>query len=233
MLPSGRVIAAVLTAALGASIAVRNGRRRAPTDGLCVVRHADDATEMDHATGAVRSVQSAEVALPADTIDALWSPLYLERLARTYWRFLSRATLGLIRVYYGSDERYVCLLARPFKLLSFRAPEYELDDRRAIVRWRIDRGLLVARTGHGGDGFLEIDVRRRPVDDGRSVHVSVEVEVANFHPAVASAIGRWLYAQTQSRIHVLVTHGFLRSLASLNLEESVVGRFAARDEVHM
>ena len=31
---------------------------------------------------------------------------------------------------------------------------------------------------------------------------------------------------TQSRIHVLVTHGFLRSLARLELEESVVGAFA-------
>ena len=33
---------------------------------------------------------------------------------------------------------------------------------------------------------------------------------------------------TQSRIHVLVTHGFLRSLAKLELEESAVGRFAER-----
>jgi len=38
-------------------------------------------------------------------------------------------------------------------------------------------------------------------------------------------IARWLYANTQSRIHVLVTHGFLRSLAKLELEESAVGRF--------
>ena len=38
---------------------------------------------------------------------------------------------------------------------------------------------------------------------------------------------RWFYTQTQSRIHVLVTHGFLRSLARLELEESAVGRFAA------
>jgi hypothetical protein len=54
----------------------------------------------------------------------------------------------------------------------------------------------------------------------------VEVEVANFYPAIAHWIARWFYAQTQSRIHVLVTHGFLRSLAKLELEESAVGRFA-------
>jgi hypothetical protein len=35
-----------------------------------------------------------------------------------------------------------------------------------------------------------------------------------------------VYSHTQSKIHVLVTHGFLRSLARLELEESAVGRFA-------
>jgi hypothetical protein len=56
--------------------------------------------------------------------------------------------------------------------------------------------------------------------------VHVEVEVANFYPAIATWIARWFYANTQSRIHVLVTHGFLRSLAKLQLEESAVGRFS-------
>ena len=54
----------------------------------------------------------------------------------------------------------------------------------------------------------------------------VEVEIASFYPAIAFRIARWVYANTQSRIHVLVTHGFLRSLAQLELEESAVGRFA-------
>ena len=39
-------------------------------------------------------------------------------------------------------------------------------------------------------------------------------------------MGRWVYTVTQARIHVMVTHGFLRSLARLDLEESAVGRFA-------
>ena len=57
----------------------------------------------------------------------------------------------------------------------------------------------------------------------------VEVEIASFYPdARACASPRWLYANTQSRIHVLVTHGFLRSLARLELEESAVGRFATQ-----
>ena len=54
--------------------------------------------------------------------------------------------------------------------------------------------------------------------------------MANFYPAIAFRIGRWVYANTQSRIHVIVTHAFLRSLARLDLAESVVGRFADLDE---
>jgi hypothetical protein len=225
-------IAAALIAAVAGIYAGLRRRlgQRVPAD-VDVVRDVDDTTAMDSSTGAVRSVQSAEVSLPAATIDALWSPLYLERLARTYWRFLTRATLGLVRVYYTEGERYVCLLARPFKLITFRAPEYEMDDRRGVVRWRIARGLLVARRGHDGDGYLEIDVERRPSARLGCVNVAVEVEVANFYPAIASRLSRFVYSQTQSRIHVIVTHGFLRSLARLDLEESVVGRFVAPDEV--
>ena len=54
----------------------------------------------------------------------------------------------------------------------------------------------------------------------------VEVEVASFYPAIATWLTKFVYSHTQSRIHVLVTHGFLRSLARLDLEESAVGRFA-------
>ena len=57
----------------------------------------------------------------------------------------------------------------------------------------------------------------------------MEVEVANFHPAIASGFGLRVYNATQARIHVLVTHGFLRSLARLDLAESRVGRFGSGD----
>jgi hypothetical protein len=36
-----------------------------------------------------------------------------------------------------------------------------------------------------------------------------------------------VYNATQSRIHVIVTYGFLRSLARLDLAESKVGRLAS------
>ena len=195
-----------------------------------VVTAPDDDTTMD-ARGAVRSVQAADLIMPAEEADALWSPRQLENLARTYWRFLSRVTLGLIRVKYTEGERFVCLLIRPLVLLRFQAPEYEMDQTRGIVRWRIERGVLVSKQGRGGNGFLEIDVQRCSDPEPGKGRLHVEVEVANFYPNIAARLGRWIYTNTQSRIHVLVTHGFLRSLARLDLAQSRVGRFASIDEL--
>ena len=204
------------------------GERRA-SDGRrarAVISNLQDATSVDAHTGAVRSVQAADLVLAEDDLDEIWTPAHLERLARTYWRFLSRVTLGLIRVRYSEGERAVVLLFRPLALLSFGAPEYEMDATRGLVRWRIARGLLVARRGRGL-GYLQIEVRRRAAAEQGRADLHVEVTVANFYPAIASGLGLRLYNATQSRIHVIVTHGFLRSLARLDLAESRVGRFAS------
>jgi hypothetical protein len=91
------------------------------------------------------------------------------------------------------------------------------------VQWKIQDGLLVSQRN---EGYLEIDVKRIDCDRPGYARIHVEVEVANFYPALATWIARWFYVNTQSRIHVLVTHGFLRSLAKLELEESVVGSYA-------
>jgi hypothetical protein len=190
-----------------------------------VIRDPEEHTRFDE-NGAVRSIQAADLTMPAHELDAIWSPMHLERLARTYWKYLSRVTLGLIRVAYTPTERYVVLITRPFVLLRFRAPEYTMDDARGIVRWRIRDGILVASEGHEGDGYLEIDLQRCEEPEPDRARLHVEVEIASFYPAIAFRIARWVYANTQSRIHVLVTHGFLRSLAKLELEESAVGRFA-------
>ena len=52
------------------------------------------------------------------------------------------------------------LLVPQLPLLTFQAPEYEMDRSRGVVRWRIDHGLLVSRRGRGGDGYLEIEIHR-------------------------------------------------------------------------
>lgn len=215
-----------LIALAAALVAARRHQRaeRAPAR----VGNLDDETTIG-AEGAVRSVQAGELTLPTAALDALWSPMQLERLARTYWRFLSRCTLGLVRVDYGMDQRTVVLLRRPLRLLRFKAPEYAMDAQRGTVRWRIEDGLLVDKRGRHGDGYLQIDVRRLPVDDTPAgfARIRVEVEVANFYPSIARRLSTPVYRITQSRIHVLITYGFLRSLARLDLAESRVGRFAA------
>ena len=192
-----------------------------------VIRDPEEHTVMD-AHGAVRSIQAADVTVPADELEERWNATHLERLARTYWKYLSRVTLGLIRVTYTDTERLVVLLFRPFVLLRFAAPEYEVTRESGVVRWRIIDGLLVSKRGRNGDGYLEIDVRRYPSEEEGWETVHVEVEVASFYPAIATWLTRFVYSHTQSRIHVLVTHGFLRSLARLELEESAVGRFDPR-----
>src|SRR3954451_8727366 len=224
------IVAAVLAVAAALFAGARRLLNRTKLVGRAKIRDPEESTRTDPRTGAVTSIQAAELSLPESAVQEIWTPRDLERLARTYWRFLSRCTLGIIRVKYTEAERFVCILFRPFVLLSFKAPEYEMDDRRGVVRWRIEKGVLVSKPGRGR-GYLEIDVQRRPSGpDGRAI-LHVEVEVANFYPSLASGIGNWFYANTQSRIHVIVTHGFLRSLARLDLAESRVGRFASVEDV--
>jgi hypothetical protein len=190
-------------------------------------------------TGAVSSVQVADAAVRREALERLWKPEYLERLARSYWRFLTRISLGLIRVVYAPDSRTVVFVSRQLPLLRFRAPEYEIDPEGGAVTWRIDRGLLVAREGRD-KGFLRIDVRRfadgRPgLDPGPGCElVRVRVEVRSFYPWIRgrgrfARFGTWLYSQTQLRIHVLVCRLFLRSLVRLDLPPSRVG--ALRGEI--
>jgi hypothetical protein len=172
--------------------------------------------------GSIGSRQVAEVTLPRSELDRIWSPEYLERLARTYWRFLSRVSLGLLRVLYTESSREVVLLTRPFVLLRFKAPEYDYEDGRGTVTWPIERGLLVARHGRAR-GYLRLSVERRPDGGGDQATAVVTSEVVNFYPMIAARIGRFIYDQTQLRIHVIVTNAFLRSLANLDLAPSVVG----------
>jgi hypothetical protein len=188
------------------------------------------------ADGAVTTSQTADVALPRAELERIWTPEYLERLARTYWRFLERISLGLLRVLYTEDAREVVLVRRPLVLLRFHAPEYEVSADQGVVTWRIERGLLVIPRGRG-KGFLRISVRRagevRQGPDTEPV-ITVTSEVANFYPMIAgsgrfSRVGQVLYRATQLRFHVIVTEAFLRSLARLDLVPSRVGALRLDD----
>ena len=195
---------------------------------MTIIDQPEGASSAD---GGVSSKQVADVVLPGEDLERVWKPEYLERLAATYWRFLRRISLGLLRVLYTPVSREVVLLTRPFVLLRFHAPEYETGGRTASVTWPIDKGLLVAPSGRG-KGYLRISVERREDPPGPEETVRVSSEVANFYPMIAgwgwfSKVGRHLYRYTQLAIHVVVTHAFLRSLARLDLVPSQVG--ALRD----
>jgi hypothetical protein len=209
---------------LTALVANRQRRRsHLPAQAVIVSPRRSTVIAQD---GAVRSVQSAELTMATAEAERLLCPRSVENLARTYWRFLSRVTLGLIRVYYGEHERRVSLLIKPLTLLRFDAPDYVLEPGHGNVRWQIKDGLLVARSGRGS-GFLAIDVRRLEGGQPERARLRIEVEVANFYPSIAVGFSMPAYEATQSVIHVLVTHAFLRSLARLDLAKSKVGRFAA------
>jgi hypothetical protein len=198
------------------------------TRALARVRLIEEPESDWEPGGPVTSKQEAEITLPRRELDRMWSAEYLERLARTYWRWLSKISLGLLRIVYAPDSRRIVLLFRPLTLLRFHAPEYDTEPNSGTVTWRIDRGLLVAPPGRGS-GFLRITVSRPPDADGDEVTARVSSEVANFYPALGgwgwfAKVGSWVYRVTQLRIHVLVTRGFLRSLARLDLVPSRVGQ---------
>ena len=175
------------------------------------------------ADGAARSVQAAELTIPADALLELWSPETLERLARTYWRFLERSSLGLIRVRYCEHDRAVVLLCRPFVLIGFDPPEYELrrgPRPRALAdpprRARLATARPAAATCRSTCGALE-----GPPPGFQSIHV--EVAVLSFYPAIANALSNRLYAATQSAIHV-TRHARLPALARAARSRAVADR---------
>jgi hypothetical protein len=187
--------------------------------------------------GAVTTKQVAAVTMPRSELDRIWNAEYLERLARTYWSFLTRVSLGILRVLYRPDSREIVVLSPRLPLLSFHPPDYETEPDKGTVTWRIKKGLLVAPMGRS-KGFLRLTVERIPPaegDSGRFANVVVSSEVANFYPLIGgwgwfSRIGAWLYEQTQLRAHIILTNAFLRSLARLDLLPSKVGALRADAE---
>jgi hypothetical protein len=172
-------------------------------------------------TGAVESVQGAELDV-REPVSRVLNPAFLEWAAAEYWRLITRFTLGLIRVRSDGQDQCVVLLARQLVLLRFHAPDYELEDGRGVVTWRIKRGILVTREGRD-HGFLRLSLA--PIEPGGDGHsrVRVRMEVRNFYPWLRgtgpfASVGVWIYAQTQQRIHRAVTRRFLRRLAETAAE---------------
>jgi hypothetical protein len=179
--------------------------------------------------GSVTTRQEAEVTVPRDALARLWTAQNLENLARTYWAFLIHFFRGLVKIRYRNDCREIVALGF-IVLLRFHKPDYETGAARGCVTWRINKGFLVAPGGRN-KGHLRICVQRpEEVNGDEEVTVHVSSEVGAFVPMLSlpglralSGFGRWFYKQTQLRIHVIVTHAFLRSLGNLELEQSQIG----------
>jgi hypothetical protein len=186
------------------------------------------------AAGRARSVQAAELALRPDTFDAIWSVAGLDRVGRAYWRFLTRITLGLIRVVRTPDADLVVLLIRPAVLLAFGPPDYVLDADHGLITWQIRGGLLsvanpdppatttaatptTAAAPAPANGVLRIELRRLDRTRLGRCAVRVEVSVVGFRPMIARRFGPTAYARTQALVHVFVTHSFMRSLTRTRL----------------
>ena len=172
-----------------------------------------------------------------EMLEQMWQPEYLERLAHAYWRYLTRVSLGLIRIFYAPGSRTVGLLSRRIPLLRFRRPEYIAAGEMARVTWRIERGMLVvprARPGLLANRRAPARIRAAPRRGNE--RVLVRTEVSNFYPFIRGGgwfarIGVWVYNFTQLRIHVWITHGFLRSLARVDLPPSPVGALVGLERI--
>jgi hypothetical protein len=233
-MPFVPLIAVVMMATTYVALKVVRARLRAQErrENITVGRLVNH-TGVDAETGAVYSIQTASITTPTERLDGMWSTQHLERLARSYWLYMERFSLGLVRVHYDDRGRYVCFLSKHIPLLGFSEPEYEFGETLGVVRWPIDRGLLISRKGRGR-GYLEIEVHRRDgvgTDEIPLSRAYVELEVAGFYPTLNSGLAYLIYKHTQSRYHVLLAYGFMRSLARADLAPSKIGRFEPVTEV--
>lgn len=188
-----------------------------------------------HPDGPVGSAQEADATLSAELLESMWRPSYLERLASAYWRYLTRISLGLLRVVYEPHARSIVLVHPRLTLLRFRKPLYDVGPGFGQVTWPIERGLLVSSPGRGHLRIVVRRLERQAGDAPGCERIRVRSEVQNFYPLLRGSgwfarFGSYLYSWTQLRIHVVVSHGFLRSLARLDLPPSSVGALAEAEE---
>lgn len=193
-------------------------------DGIDIELLPDPVRRGLASSGGLECSQSAVFTVGTELFEEIWHPATLDLLARSYWDYIEKRSFGLIRMREDEKSRVVTSLKIP--LLRFREPEFETGEDFGRVTWPIDRGILVASSGRG-KGYLRIGVKLNEyLPDGVSGdrrRFTVTSEVANFYPFIRSAgrfarAGTWIYAQTQLRIHIAVTKGFLRSLEGLPSE---------------
>ena len=144
------------------------------------------------------------ITVDRETFEQIWTPSTLELLARSYWDYIRRFTLGAIRVQYRVDSQTVTLLGR-VPLLRFRTPVF----RPATTgpRSRAGRKGTAGRPRRPRQGFSGIEASRGQAEDAGCPTLMVSSTVSNFYPWLRGTgrfarFGTWLYSQTQLRIHI-------------------------------
>ena len=133
---------AVALALLAAAVAVAsmvNARTRAPRRAEVV--ELENETSVDPATEAVTSVQKADLLIDRDALHGdldTGAP----RAPRPHLLALpdARHARSDPRPLHASGSARWCCSPPPLRLLTFQAPEYEMDASHGLVRWRISRG---------------------------------------------------------------------------------------------
>ena len=97
MAPSRGQIALVAGAGAGAAWIIARRPRKLP--GAVELIRAPKSTVIG-SNGAVRSVQTARLALPPADFERLWTPANLENLGATYWHFLAVVWSGVFSFVY-------------------------------------------------------------------------------------------------------------------------------------
>ena len=173
-----------------------------------------------------RRPRAADIIVPAEAVEGLWNPEHLERLARTYWISLTRFTFGLVRVVYTEDERYVVLLHPALRLLTIR--------RSPSTRWTPTGASFAGASRRACSWRCRPRRRRLPRVAGLPLRLPRLGQGPHprrgrgreLLPEIASTLGRWVYANTQSRIHVVACHASCASSCERELDVSPVGRYA-------
>ena len=144
-----RALAPIAGAAIvtGAVLAYRKAVRttvKTPAGEVSII-DPDDNVRV-HRSGAVGSVQEAEILVERDFLERIWNADSLELLAPRLLGLPAKDVAGIIRMHYSHDARTVTAFSL-LPLLRFGTPRYETDEGEGRVTWPIDRGLLVAREG--------------------------------------------------------------------------------------
>ncbi len=164
----------------------------------------------------VTSTQWIELPGAAGDLESRGRPEVLLRLLRDYFGVAERCSGGVVRLRWRGDRPRFTLLWPPLTLIDMAAPAYDSGPERCAVSLEVTGGWLV---DPGSKPGLAIALTRRTDE------LVASVELGEYAPRRADwAVVRWVYLQTQARIHARVGLTYLRQLQRRWLPVTPSGR---------